>query len=87
MERIGKIFKFMKEHDLPCIAIKDVYTIRYLTGFTGDSGILYADDRIAVLVTEASGVVWSLCACKFHKKPHNKVIINILNFIIQIIKY
>ncbi|MBQ9572679.1 MAG: aminopeptidase P family protein [Acidaminococcaceae bacterium] len=52
MERIGKIFKFMKEHDLPCIAIKDVYTIRYLTGFTGDSGILYADDRIAVLVTD-----------------------------------
>jgi Xaa-Pro aminopeptidase len=42
----------MKEHDLPCIAIKDVYTIRYLTGFTGDSGILYADDRIAVLVTD-----------------------------------
>ncbi len=52
MERIGKIFKFMKEHDLPCIAIKDVYTIRYLTGFTGDSSILYADDRIAVLVTD-----------------------------------
>jgi Xaa-Pro aminopeptidase len=42
----------MKEHDLPCIAIKDVCTIRYLTGFTGDSGILYADDRIAVLVTD-----------------------------------
>lgn len=52
MERIGKIFKFMNEHDLPCIAIKDVYTIRYLTGFTGDSSILYADDRIAVLVTD-----------------------------------
>ncbi len=52
MERIGRIFKFMKEHGLPCIAIKDVYTIRYLTGFTGDSSILYADDRIAVLVTD-----------------------------------
>ena len=52
MERIGRIFKFMKEHDLPCIAIKDICTIRYLTGFTGDSGILYADDRIAVLVTD-----------------------------------
>ena len=34
MERIGRIFKFMKEHDLPCIAIKDICTIRYLTGFT-----------------------------------------------------
>mgnify|MGYP000561933331 CR=1 FL=1 len=52
MERIGRIFKFMKEHDLPCIAIKDMYTIRYLTGFTGDSGILFADDRIAVLLTD-----------------------------------
>ena len=52
MERIGRIFKFMKEHGLACIAIKDVYTIRYLTGFTGDSSILYADDRVAVLVTD-----------------------------------
>ena len=52
MERIGRIFKFMKEHDLPCIAIKDICTIRYLTGFTGDSSILYADDRIAVLITD-----------------------------------
>jgi len=52
MERIGKIFKFMKEHDLECVAVKDVCTIRYLTGFTGDSGILYADDRIAVLITD-----------------------------------
>ena len=52
MERIGKIFKFMKEHGLECIAIKDIYTIRYLTGFTGDSSILYADDRVAVLITD-----------------------------------
>ena len=52
MERIGKIFKFMKEHGLESIAIKDIYTIRYLTGFTGDSSILYADDRVAVLITD-----------------------------------
>lgn len=52
MERVGRIFKFMKEHDLACIAIKDICTIRYLTGFTGDSSILYADDRVAVLVTD-----------------------------------
>ena len=52
MERIGRIFKFMKENALECIVIKDVYTIRYLTGFTGDSSILYADDRIAVLITD-----------------------------------
>ena len=52
MERIGRIFKFMKQHELDCIAIKDVCTIRYLTGFTGDSSMLYADDRIAVLITD-----------------------------------
>ena len=52
MERIGRIFKFMKEHGLDCIAVKDICTIRYLTGFTGDSSVLYADDRIAVLVTD-----------------------------------
>lgn len=52
MERIGRIFKFMKQHELDCIAIKDICTIRYLTGFTGDSSILYADDRIAVLITD-----------------------------------
>ena len=52
MERIGRIFKFMKEHGLDCITVKDICTIRYLTGFTGDSAVLYADDRIAVLVTD-----------------------------------
>lgn len=52
MERIGRIFKFMKEQGLECIAIKDTCTIRYLTGFTGDSSILYADDRVAVLITD-----------------------------------
>lgn len=52
MERTGRIFKFLKEQGLDCIAVKDVYTIRYLTGFTGDSSILYADDRIAVLITD-----------------------------------
>jgi Xaa-Pro aminopeptidase len=52
MERIERILKFLKENDLECIAIKDICTIRYLTGFTGDSSILYADDRAAVLVTD-----------------------------------
>ena len=52
MERIDRILKFLKKNDLECIAIKDICTIRYLTGFTGDSSILYADDRAAVLVTD-----------------------------------
>lgn len=52
MERTGRIFKFLKEHELDCIAIKDACTIRYLTGFTGDSSVLYADDRKVILITD-----------------------------------
>ena len=52
MPRIGKIFDFLEKEHLDCVVIKDVNTIRYLTGFRGDSSILYADDRRAVLVTD-----------------------------------
>ena len=52
MERLGKLFKFLRGHELDCILVKDVPTIRYLTGFTGDSSLLYADDRVAILLTD-----------------------------------
>jgi Xaa-Pro aminopeptidase len=52
MERLGKLFKFLRGHELDCILVKDVPTIRYLTGFTGDSSLLYVDDRVAVLITD-----------------------------------
>ena len=52
MERLGKLFKFLRRHELDCILVKDVPTIRYLTGFTGDSSLLYADDRVAILLTD-----------------------------------
>jgi Xaa-Pro aminopeptidase len=52
MDRIGKIFRFLKEQNLKCIFTNDVNSIRYLTGFTGDSSILYADDYKAVLITD-----------------------------------
>lgn len=42
MPRIGKIFDFLEKEHLDCVVIKDVNTIRYLTGFRGDSSILYA---------------------------------------------
>ena len=79
MERIGRIFKFMKQHDLDCIAVKDVYTIRYLTGFTGDSSILYADERIAVLITdgrytEQARVQVKYCRVLEYKANHNNSI-------------
>lgn len=43
MPRIGKIFDFLEKEHLDCVVIKDVNTIRYLTGFRGDSSILYAE--------------------------------------------
>ena len=79
MERIGRIFKFMKENALECIVIKDVYTIRYLTGFTGDSSILYADDRIAVLITDGRYTDQARAELKYcrvleYKADHNNSI-------------
>ena len=79
MERIGRIFKFMKENALECIVIKDVYTIRYLTGFTGDSSLLYADDRIAVLITddrytEQARSELKYCRVMEYKANHNNSI-------------
>ncbi|MBR1662040.1 MAG: aminopeptidase P family protein [Acidaminococcaceae bacterium] len=79
MERIGRIFKFMKEHGLECIAVKDTCTIRYLTGFTGDSSILYADDRIAVLITdgrytEQARSQLKYCRVMEYKASHNSSI-------------
>ena len=35
MPRIGKIFDFLEKEHLDCVVIKDVNTIRYLTGFRG----------------------------------------------------
>ena len=35
-----------------CVIIKDVTTIRYLTGFTGDSSLFYLDRQQGVLITD-----------------------------------
>lgn len=79
MERIGRIFKFMKQHGLECMAVKDVSAIRYLTGFTGDSSLLYADDRVAVLVTdgrytEQAKAELKYCRVMEYKAKHNNSI-------------
>ena len=72
MERMGRIFKFMKENDLECIAVKDICTIRYLTGFTGDSSILYADDRVAVLVTDGRYIEQARSELKYCRVTEHK---------------
>jgi len=52
MERTGRIYNFLKNSGLDAVIIKDPYTIRYLTNFTGDSSLLAADGRRAVLITD-----------------------------------
>ncbi len=52
MERTGKVFRYLEQYHLDCLITNDVYTIRYLIGFTGDSSILYADDNKVILITD-----------------------------------
>ncbi len=50
--RIRRVLELMKQADVDCLIIKNRSNIRYITGFTGDAGILYIDDVRGVLVTD-----------------------------------
>ena len=52
MTRINKVLEIMAKHSVDSVIIKDVTTIRYLTGFTGDSSLLYFDRQHGVLITD-----------------------------------
>lgn len=52
MTRINKIWEVILKEQLDCVIIKDVTTIRYLTGFTGDSSLLYIDKLKGILITD-----------------------------------
>ena len=52
MARIKKVLELMAKLVVDCVIIKDVTTIRYLTGCTGDSGLVYVDRQQGVLVTD-----------------------------------
>ncbi len=52
MTRINKILAVMAEEHVDCAIIKDPVTVRYLTGFTGDSSIFYIDGKRGVLITD-----------------------------------
>lgn len=52
MKRIRSLFKFLAEKGLEAAVIKNDETIRYLTGFTGDSSLLYVDKQQIVLITD-----------------------------------
>lgn len=52
MSHIKKVLEIMVKMSLDCVIIKDVTTIRYLTGFTGDSSLLYVDRKQGILITD-----------------------------------
>lgn len=52
MTRINKVLEAMAKQCVDSVIIKDVTTIRYLTGFTGDSSLLYLDREQGTLITD-----------------------------------
>lgn len=52
MSRMNKVWEIITKEQLDCVIIKDVTTIRYLTGFSGDSSVLYIDKLKGILITD-----------------------------------
>lgn len=52
MTRINRVLEIMAREQVDCVIIKDVTTIRYLSGFSGDSSLLYLDRHQGVLITD-----------------------------------
>ncbi len=52
MTRVTKVLELMARMQLDSVILKDIPTIRYLTGFTGDSSLLYLDRKQGVLITD-----------------------------------
>ncbi len=52
MTRVNRVLEIMTRLQMDSVILKDVTTIRYLTGFTGDSSLLYLDREKGVLITD-----------------------------------
>ena len=52
MQRLGRFLSLMAKNGLDCVIVKDIPTIRYLSGFRGDSSLLYVDAKSTVLITD-----------------------------------
>ena len=48
----GQVLSLMAKNGLDCVIVKDIPTIRYLSGFRGDSSLLYVDAKSTVLITD-----------------------------------
>ena len=67
MTRINKVLELMAKLVVDCVIIKDVTTIRYLTGFTGDSSLFYLDRQQGVLITDGRYTQQAKQEMKFFK--------------------
>lgn len=52
MTRLNKVLEIMAREQVDCVVIKDETTIRYLTGFSGDSSLFYLDRLKGILITD-----------------------------------
>lgn len=52
MARVSRVFDLIARAQVDCVIIKDVTTIRYITGFTGDSSLLFLGKAKGVLITD-----------------------------------
>lgn len=52
MTRINKVLEMMAKQNVDCVILKDGSTIRYLTGYSGDSALFYLDPQQGVLLTD-----------------------------------
>ena len=52
MGRLEKARRFLAKAGAGCAVLKDESSIRYLCGFSGDSSLLFFDERRAVLITD-----------------------------------
>ena len=52
MTRLNKVLEVMAKEQVDCVIIKDETTIRYVTGFSGDSSLFYLDRFKGILITD-----------------------------------
>lgn len=67
MTRIARAMELMARNNVEGIILKDDTTIRYLTGFTGDSSLLYLDGKRALLITDGRYTEQAKQEMKFFK--------------------
>lgn len=67
MTRIARAMELMARYKVEGVILKDETTIRYLTGFTGDSSLLFLDGKRAFLITDGRYTEQAKQEMKFFK--------------------